>query len=341
MSATSHPLRIHAATSRTTVGAANADTVVAHSAAMKATLEMAERFASSDATVLLLGESGTGKEVVARRIHQTSDRVDRPFVRLNCAALPESLVESELFGHVRGAFTGADSDRLGHLEYAADGTLLLDEVGELPLAAQAKLLRVLEEGEFQRLGSVRPRPMEARIIAATNRDLIEEVRAGRFRPDLFYRLHVLNLCVPPLRQRMDDIQPLTEYFGRLFATDMPPAFSQRAQQQLLRHPWPGNVRELKNAVQRAVVLARSNRIEQIELLDPHLGAGPTVGSIGMREVSSAESATNWPDITLAEAERRTFDAALARSDGNQAAAARRLGVTPRTVTNMLKRRKAA
>jgi DNA-binding NtrC family response regulator len=231
---------------------------------------MARRVAKVDATILITGESGVGKERIARLIHDESPRLGGPFLAVNCGAVPESLLESELFGHAKGAFTGATQDRLGLFEAAQGGTLLLDEIGEIPPPMQVKLLRALQEKEVRRVGENRSRPFNARVLAATNRDLAGEVNAARFRQDLYYRLHVIELKVPALRERREDILALARHFlGEAVARDgrRLNGFSPKAAHQLLRYGWPGNVRELQNAVERAAVMARGSRIDLEDLPD--------------------------------------------------------------------------
>ena len=223
-------------------------------------LTQAKAVGPTSTTVLIAGETGTGKELMARAIHDLSPRRDKPFVRVNCAALPMGLVESELFGHERGAFTGADQKRSGRFELANGGTLFLDEIGEMPLEAQAKLLRVLEDGLVDRVGGMRPVPVDVRIIAATNADLGGLVGEGRFRSDLYYRLHVFPIVLPPLRERLEDIPFLVRHFLEAYRMKLkrpPLELSQESMECLIRYAWPGNVRELQNVIERAVILARS------------------------------------------------------------------------------------
>ncbi|MCQ4163015.1 sigma-54 dependent transcriptional regulator [Roseomonas sp. GC11] len=247
--------------------------------AMLALFARADQVARAEASVLLTGESGTGKELMARRIHAASRRAAGPFVALNCAALPESLLESELFGHEKGAFSGALASRKGKFEQAEGGTLLLDEIGEMDLRLQAKLLRAIQEREIDRLGGTRPVKVDVRILAATNRDLAAEARAGRFREDLYFRLDVVRLHLPPLRERRGDILPLADLFAARYAevNGLPRRpLSAAARQALLAHPWPGNVRELENALHRAVLMAQGDEIgpEAIELRRAPLPAAP-------------------------------------------------------------------
>ncbi len=237
--------------------------LIGSSAGLAKVMQQIQLVAPTDATVLITGESGTGKEVVARAIHDGSARKDRPFIKVNCSAVPETLFESEFFGHAKGAFTGALRDKLGRFELADGGTLLLDEIGEVPLAMQAKLLRVLQEQEVERVGEARVRKLNVRVLAATNRVLRDEVEAGRFRQDLFYRLSVFPIELPPLRERRDDVVPLAAHFANQAAHRLnqpPPRFSQAAIAELVAHDWPGNVRELQHAVERALILSRGGRL---------------------------------------------------------------------------------
>ncbi|MCC6333036.1 MAG: sigma-54-dependent Fis family transcriptional regulator [Myxococcales bacterium] len=300
--------------------------LVARSAAMKAVLSQAQRVAAVDATVLLLGESGVGKERVARLIHETSPRQAGPFVAINCAAMPEALLESELFGHARGAFTGAVTDRAGLFEAAKGGTLLLDEVGELPTAMQAKLLRVLQEREVRRVGENKTRAIDVRVLAATHRDLHAEVKAGRFRKDLFFRLRVVELSVPPLRERAEDLLPLARLAlseaarrSKLPVRELAP----EALRRVAAWPWPGNVRELFNAMERATVLATGRRVEVDDLPD-ELRAPPAVS----RRAPVGH--------TLAELEREAILATLSAEKGNRARTAERLGIGQATLFRKLK-----
>jgi len=294
------------------------------SAAMRKVLDLARRVAQVDTTVLITGESGVGKERVARVIHDESARTAGPFVAINCGAVPETLLESELFGHARGAFTGATQDRPGLFEAANHGTLLLDEIGEVTPAMQVKLLRVLQEREVRRVGENKGRPVDVRVLAATNRDLVEEIRAARFRQDLYYRLRVVELRVPPLRERRDDVLPLARTFLAATAERAGRkglSLSSAAAHQLLRYDWPGNVRELENAVERATVLAAGDRIEVDDLPDEVRAiAVPTAGS----------------PCSLAEVERKHILAVLQASDGNRAKAAATLGIGAATLYRKLK-----
>ena len=300
--------------------------MVGASAAMQDVFRLAEQYARSFAPVLVCGESGTGKEGLARMIHAHSDRAAGPYARVNCAALSDGVLESELFGHERGAFTGAVERRVGRFEWASGGTLLLDEISEMPLPLQAKLLRVLEEAEFQRVGSNETIATDVRIIATSNRNLLKEVREGRFRNDLFYRVNVLELQVPPLRERRDDIAELTLYFAARFRHEGSPAINsvqEEAIQKLCEHTWPGNVRELRNVVRRACVLAERGTIACTQFKElPKLETRPS---------------STLTEMKLGEAERHLILAALERNRGNKTAAARELGVTARTLQNKMRR----
>jgi two-component system response regulator HydG len=299
-----------------------APTMVARSPAMKALLAAARRAAATDASVLLLGESGTGKSQLARFIHFSSARSGGRLVELHCSALPESLLESELFGHVRGAFTGADRARAGHLEGADRGTLFLDEIGELPLSTQVKLLRFLQEREFSAVGSTETRKVDVRVVAATNRDLTAAVAAGDFREDFFYRLNVLGLTVPPLRERREDIAALIDSFleGRGLPLDkVTPA----ARERLEKLPWPGNVRELFNTLERALLLAGEQPV------------GPSWIETAPAQRAGTADGLLVDGFNLDALEKDLVAAALARAGGNKTAAARLLGVTRRRLYSRL------
>jgi len=254
-------------------------------AEMRRVLTMVERVADSDVSVLITGESGVGKEVIAHELHRRSPRRTKPFVKVNCAALPAELLESELFGHERGAFTGAQSSRIGKFEFANEGTIMLDEIGEMPLALQAKLLHVLQDRHFTRLGSNRPVSIDVRVIAATNRDLEQMIRAGTFREDLYYRLQVIEIRVPPLRERRDEIIPLVEFFLQRYAAryGRPAARpSARLREAFLNYPWPGNVRELENVIKRYVILQDESlvldELQRARVLEPPVGGPPLYAS---------------------------------------------------------------
>jgi transcriptional regulator with PAS, ATPase and Fis domain len=294
-------------------GQPGARRVVGQSAEWRQVLRKATQVASTDTTVFLQGESGTGKEVVARFIHEVSPRKHGPFVAINCAALPEQLLESELFGYERGAFTGAHQSKAGHIELAASGVLFLDEVSEMTPMAQAKLLRVLQEREFQRLGGTRPVKANVRVIAASNQDLQQAVANGRFREDLFYRLQVFDIHLPPLRERRSDIPLLIDAFLQELNRSTgwsSPGLTPDALETLVGYEWPGNVRELHNALERAAILCEGGPIA-VE----HLARRPTTAVAPRRSPH------------LSDIERRSIEQALHESGGNKARAARRLGIT--------------
>ena len=302
------------------------ESLVGHSTAWQQALERAQQAAATDADILIEAESGTGKELVARLIHRLSHRSDGPFVSLNCTAFPEALLESELFGHARGAFTGAVGARPGKFETAHGGTLLLDEVGEMPLALQPKLLRVLQERELDRLGSNHAVRVDIRVIATTNQPLEAAVREERFRADLYYRLNVIPLTLPALRDRVEDIPELACHFARLYEpAGAPVQLAPELIEQLQQHPWPGNVRELSNFVRRAVALSRGN---QIGLEAFQYGKIPPV---------SVRLGPDWkPGLSLGEMERQLFAMTLDATGGNRARAAALLGVSLRTVRNKVR-----
>jgi len=251
---------------------ANFGDILGDSQALTRTLAQIDAVADTSATALILGESGVGKELIARAIHTKSQRANQPLVKVNCASIPNELFESEFFGHIKGAFTGAHRDRVGRLQLAHQGTLFLDEVGEIPLALQGKLLRALQEQEFERVGEDKTVRVDVRVIAATNRDLEAEIRAGRFREDLFYRLSVFPINVPPLRERVADIGPLALHFIELHATQLrrpTPTLSRGQLQRLVDHDWPGNIRELKNVLERAVILSQGQKLALDLAFGPH------------------------------------------------------------------------
>jgi DNA-binding NtrC family response regulator len=296
------------------------------SRAMIALREKIEMIADSRGTVLLHGESGTGKEVAARAIHNAGGRRDGPFIRLNCAAIPESLLEGELFGHERGAFTGAVQARPGKFELADGGTLLLDEISEMPLSMQAKLLRVIQEREIMRLGARAATRCDVRIVATTNRDLKEEVRSGRFREDLFFRLNVIPLRLAPLRERKDDIPVLVGHFVRQFCAEngKPVAtLTEAAMRSLCAHDWPGNVRQLQNVIERAVILGGGGDLDVPGLdLGDEMNRGDDAAPLG-------------DDLTIREMEKELILRKLARTGGNRTRAATELGISVRTLRNKL------
>jgi two-component system response regulator HydG len=309
--------------------------IVARSPAMRAVIDLARRVAPVDSTVLITGPTGAGKERLARFVHDHSSRAGGPFVAINCAAVPEQLLESELFGHAKGAFTGASRDRVGLFEAAHTGTLLLDEVGELGPATQTRLLRVLQEREVRRVGENFPRPVDVRIVAATHRDLLAEVGRGSFREDLYYRLRVVELHVPPLRDRPEDILPLArvllraavERLGRTVT-----GFAPGACERLVAHTWPGNVRELQNAIEHGVALAQGPVIEAEDL--PRLD---NRAPLRAPERPEAERALGvHVDLSLARVEREHILAVLAGAGNNKAEAARRLGIGAATLFRRLK-----
>jgi DNA-binding NtrC family response regulator len=290
--------------------------MVGDSPAMQKVYQSLVRIAPSESTVLILGETGSGKELAARAIHARSRRAQAPLVAINCAAIAEGLLESELFGHERGAFTGAIAQKRGKIECAEGGTLFLDEVGELPATLQAKLLRVLEEREFERVGGIRPIQVNVRLVAATNRDLPVMITEGRFRADLYYRLNVVSLRLPGLHERTGDILPLATYFlerHRGLASRSVRGFSPGAQAALLAYDWPGNVRELANAVERAVVLGHGDWIEPDDQPEEIVEAQP----------APAEGAYH---AQVLAAKRRILEAAFAQSAGRYVEAARVLGI---------------
>jgi two-component system NtrC family response regulator len=289
---------------------------IASSERMRETVKLIGRAAASEATVLITGETGSGKEIVARALHRHSRRASRPFVAINCAAIPQDLLESELFGHVRGAFTGATTSRTGIFAQADGGTLLLDEIGDMSANLQAKLLRVLAEGVILPLGAERPQAVDVRLLAATHRDLRRQVAAGSFREDLFYRLNVINIPVPPLRERREDIIALAECF-LVLASDMPKTLSAEARHGLETYSWPGNVRELRNVIERASILARGASIEVTDL-------GLTA-AVPLMSPEAMRPARHLP-MALAQLEESMIRTVIAETAGNRAEAARRLGI---------------
>jgi two-component system response regulator AtoC len=314
--------------------------MVGTSRAMSEVSRLIERAAPTDSTVLLLGESGTGKELIAERIHEGSARRDRPFIKLNCAAIAETLLESELFGHEKGAFTGALMRKPGKFELADGGTLLLDEIGDMSLTTQSKILRVLQEREFERVGGTTTVRVDVRIVASTNKDLLRAVRDGRFRDDLYFRLNVVTINVPPLRERREEIPDLTAFFltdanarlGRAIGRVSPEAMA-----ALVEYDWPGNVRELRNAIERAVVVSDGD-VLTVAALPPALQASAAdLHGVDGDELAALSSASL--DDRMAQLERAFVVEALTRARGVQAAAARLLGVTERSVWHLVKKHK--
>ncbi|SHF87726.1 two-component system, NtrC family, nitrogen regulation response regulator GlnG [Desulfacinum infernum DSM 9756] len=327
------------------------DALIGRSRAMQEVYKAIGRVAATDATVLIRGESGTGKELVARAIYQHSHRAQAPFLVINCVAIPETLLESELFGYEKGAFTGAASRRVGKVEQAHRGTLFLDEIGDMPVSIQAKLLRLLQERSIERLGGRRPIPVDVRILAATNRDLEEAVAQGRFRDDLFYRLNVVTLMLPPLRDRREDIPLLADYFLARFAAELGtpnPGLTAEARECLMAMDWPGNVRELANVIRKALIFNRGYPLEPADVLRAVGENGPEEAS-GRRVVSAGEEGGGgWLDRWIFEQldqgrSERLFDelvddfsarvirAALEITGGNRTQAARLLGISRPTL----------
>ncbi|MDE7371081.1 MAG: sigma-54 dependent transcriptional regulator [Desulfovibrio sp.] len=313
---------------------ASSQDIVGRSDALKRMLSFIETVAPTEATVLITGESGTGKELVARALHSSSARADKPLVTVNCAALTETLLESELFGHEKGAFTGADRRREGRFVQANGGTLFLDEIGEMPLQLQAKLLRALQQGEIQRVGSDVPITVDVRVIAATNRNLLREAQEKRFREDLFFRLNVISIEVPALRQRGDDIPLLAAYFLQRFAERNRKSikgFSPQALDSMRRYQWPGNVRELENAVERAVILCCGDLVTPAELPDTVAHAPEPV------EAPEPQDAISLAGMALEDVERLAIEDTLRQTGDNKSEAARRLGITRATLHNKLRK----
>ena len=312
--------------------------IIGHGPALRKVLEQVAIVAPTPATVLIEGESGTGKELVARAIHDRSPRRQRPFIGVNCASIPRELFESEFFGHVKGAFTGALRDRAGRFQAAAGGTLFLDEVGELPLELQAKLLRVLQDGQFERVGEETTRAVDVRVIAASNRSLEQEVTAGRFRRDLFYRLSVFPIALPPLRERLEDLPQLAAHFveqaARRFARPAP-RLTARAMRTFETYPWPGNVREFQHVIERAVLLSPAGVLR----LDGVLAEADNATTVDPGSRRRDDAPTVVPDIEWRRRERQNLRAALELAEGRiygPAGAAELLGVKPTTLISRLK-----
>ena len=334
------------------------DEPIGASAVMRAITGIVDRVAPTDATVLIWGESGVGKEVVSQRLYERSRRRERPFVKVNCAALPVELLESELFGYERGAFTGAHSQKPGKFELAHTGTIFLDEIGEMPMPIQAKLLQVLQDGQFSRLGSRQDIRVDVRAIAATNRDLARLVRAGGFREDLYYRLNVVNIHVPPLRDRRDEIPLLVEHFLRLYSQRYgrpQPTLSPAAMRRFMEHSWPGNIRELENLVKRVVVLGGKEWPDEHTVFETHttrsepmaprpaLGASPPAPAPAPRSAASTlpvfDETMGLKEISrkaARDAERQALLAVLQRVHWHRADAARILKVSYKTLLNRIR-----
>lgn len=316
---------------------ANGKAMVSKGSAMSKVLSLAMVAATSDATVLISGESGTGKEMLSRFIHSRSPRANRPFVAVNCACIPDGLLESELFGHEKGAFTGAGTQRLGKFEQADRGTLLLDEVSEMDLRLQAKLLRVVQEREVERLGGRAPVPVDIRIIATTNREMKKEIKDGRFREDLFYRLNIFPLTLPPLRERTQDLGLLAEHFMRRFSAKYSrglEGISAEATRYIQRYPWPGNIRELENTIERAVLVSTGAMLE----IDGLLMGQDLEGSMEPCAPSASKEVSDRSvnAMTLREMEKGLICRTLDDVEGNRTRAAGILGISVRTLRNKLK-----
>lgn len=312
--------------------------VIGKSAGFKKALELAKRVSSSQANILITGESGSGKEVIAKAVHELGDKKDGPFIAINCSAIPENLLESELFGHAKGAFTGANDKKVGLFEEANKGTLFLDEIGDLSLPLQAKLLRVLQERKVKRIGENSYRDITARIICATHKDLRKEVAEGRFREDLFFRLNVIPIFMPPLKERKEDILPLSEYFLKKFAlmnNSSVKGFSKDAIQKLENNPWKGNVRELENAIERAVVLSTSEviRAEDIPSGEENFSmeAAPEEESVSGISFTEAEKT-----MTLDELSKKYIQFVFERNEGAKEQTAKDLGIDRKTLYRKLK-----
>jgi two-component system response regulator AtoC len=312
--------------------------IVSASPAMQEVLRLIDRVGPTDSTVLVLGESGTGKELIAEAVHATSNRGERPFVKLNCAAIPETLLESELFGHEKGAFTGAVSRKLGKFEQADGGTLLLDEIGDMTLATQAKILRALQERELQRVGGSQTIKIDVRILASTNKDLERAVKEGTFRDDLYFRLNVVTINVPPLRDRRDEIPELADHFLAEANARLNRSITRLAPDTLaalMDYAWPGNVRELRNMIERAVVVNDGDVLALSSFPPPIRPAEPLAGAAGRWDTLQDQNLTL--DQKVAQLERAFVLEALSRAGGVQAAAAKLLGVTERSIWHLVKK----
>jgi DNA-binding NtrC family response regulator len=310
--------------------------IIGESDAIKVTVAEIQRVAQTEATVLLLGESGTGKELFARAVHHLSDRRDKPFVAINCAAIPETLIENELFGHERGAFTGAGDRRQGKFELASSGTVFLDEIGELPLTVQGKLLRAIEEKVIDRIGGRAPFPVDVRVVAATNKNLAGAVDAGEFRRDLYFRLAVFPVSIPPLRERGDDLLLLASNFAAQFGKELrgrEASLSTDAIQALKAHDWPGNVRELENAVERACILSDTLTLEPKDL---GIEASKSNARDALELFDFAGTLSEVAQRAIALVERKKIEEALKANDGNKGQAAEQLGISYKTLLTKIK-----
>ncbi len=304
------------------------ENMIGQSGVMQEVYKMVERVAPTDATVLIRGESGTGKELVAQAIHNLSPRTAEPFIAVNCGALPENLLESEIFGHEKGAFTGADKLKLGRFELAGSGTIFLDEIGDVSPSTQIKLLRVLQNRQLERLGGTRTIDNKARTITATNRDLEEALQDGNFREDLYYRINVFPIYLPPLRERKEDIPDLASHFLKKFQMDEQ-AIESRALELLMNYRWPGNVRELENVIERSLIMTTTGVIKEIDL-PPHVRNAPAKSSRNTLEISRE-------GLSLEEVEKNLIKDALDRAGGNKSKAAKLLGITRRKLYSMMER----
>ena len=325
------------------------ENIIAESGAMQEVIRKAQKVSKSNATVLLLGESGTGKEVLARAIHKNSLRAKMPLIKVDCGAIPEGLLESELFGHIRGSFTGAIEDKIGQFELADKGTMFLDEIGELSQNLQVKLLRVLQEGEIQIVGGKFPKKVDVRIITATNKELEQCVKNGTFRQDLYYRLSVVPISIPPLRERKTDIPALVEFFQKKYSYGKTPKkLAVGVIDLFIRYDWYGNIRELENAIEHSVVMSEKDKIEIEDLPLPLQSlsistkerieeAGESSLSQLLQEVMSAKSSINFGEIPLEDLEKLSIMQALKKTNGNQTKAAKLLGITRRTLGYRVKK----
>lgn len=298
-------------------------------------LEVAEAVAKSDATVLIQGESGTGKELIARLLHSSSPRNAQPFVAVNCAALPDTLLESELFGHEKGSFTGAQAKKIGKFELAHGGTILLDEISEMELALQAKLLRVLQEREIDRVGGKDPISIDVRVVATTNRNLAEYVSEGKFRADLYYRLNVIPLTLPPLRERRSDIRLLVEHFMRQYLGENSPALTPSVLESLTSYQWPGNIRELQNAVERAAILSQGRLPQENDFLLGNSLAARVERTVEPSSDQVGDELTIRSGMTVHEMEKKLIFETLRSTGNNRTQAAELLGISIRTLRNKL------